>query len=478
MANVWIREFSGGLDVRKLRETSPGGTLIRAIDCHINRGGEIEQRADFVPVYTVPTNSRGLAANANGLVVFTGTGGPITAPPAGITVQSLDHPGRTLSRVLHTTLYNGQIAAIGQFNNNDVRAFLNGVQITDVNAPPFKAGSVNPAVLLTATEKLHIGAGPDLFFSAVAAGTDFGAGSGAGEGFISVATHAQGMERLTGLAIYGEYIVAFSRRTAVIFYVDPDPALNRRAQVLNNTGAFGPRCITEFGDADLFYLDPSGIRSLRARDSSNSAATTDIGSPIDPIILERISTLSAFDIERAVGVIEPRDGRFWLAIGDRIYVFSFFTSSKISAWSEYRPGFVVEDMVEFDGRVYLRSGNTIYVYGGMGVQPQYSAAVQAEAWLPYIDAEQPAREKELLGIDMAVRGTWEVRIGLDVRNIDASDKIGVVSRTTFGEGMIPAQGMSTHMSLRFKCLAPESATGPGIVSSALIHFVRDAEEDA
>lgn len=482
MGNVWIREFSGGLDVRRLRETSPGGTLIRAIDCHINRGGEIEQRADFVPVYNLPPGTKGLAASPTGLVVFTGSTG-VAGMPAGVTAQALNWPlGGALERVLHTTLFNGQIAAIGQFANVvtgfTTYTFINGVRITDANVPPFRAGSSNPAALLTAVQKLHIGAGPDLFFSAINDGTDFGAGAGAGDGFFSVSTHARGMEVLTGLAPYSEYVVAFSRRATVVFYLDPDPNLNRRAQVLNNTGAFGPRCIVEFGDQDIFYLDPSGIRSLRARDSSNSAATTDIGSPIDALVLDQIDSLPLDTIQRAVGIIEPRDGRFWLAIKDRIWVFSFFTSSKISAWSEYRPGFDVDDMVEFEGRIYVRSGDTIYAYGGIGPKPQYSASVQAEAWLPYLDADQPSREKWIAGIDAAVRGTWEISLGFDVNNIDASDKIATISRSTFGEGTIPAEGSGTHMSLRFVCKAPESPTAPGIVSSALINFDRDAEEDA
>ena len=45
MGTIWIREFTGGLDARRLPETTPGGVLIKGIDGHINRGGEFEQRA-------------------------------------------------------------------------------------------------------------------------------------------------------------------------------------------------------------------------------------------------------------------------------------------------------------------------------------------------------------------------------------------------------------------------------------------------
>src|SRR5206468_3229300 len=61
MGSIWVKEFTGGLDTRRLPETSPGGTLVKAIDGHINRGGEFEQRAAFVPVFPLPKGTVGLA---------------------------------------------------------------------------------------------------------------------------------------------------------------------------------------------------------------------------------------------------------------------------------------------------------------------------------------------------------------------------------------------------------------------------------
>ena len=47
MGTVWVREFTGGLDARRLPETTAGGVLIRARNGHISRGGEFEKRAAF-----------------------------------------------------------------------------------------------------------------------------------------------------------------------------------------------------------------------------------------------------------------------------------------------------------------------------------------------------------------------------------------------------------------------------------------------
>ena len=478
MPTIWIREFTGGLDVRRVHETSPGGTMMRGTDCHITRGGEIEQRADFVPVYTLPAGlTKSMAATPAGLVVF----GHQTAPtlPAGVTYQRLQHPsGEALVRVPFFALYRSRIQAIGEFADGSRYVFYDGNRVTDANAPPMVAGGGVPNVLLTQTEKMYIGSGETMFFSAVGDSTDFGAGAGVGEGFIVMSTHAEGAEAITGLGRYDEYMAVFSRRTIQTWFVDPDPALNRQAQVLNSTGCVAPRSITQYGDGDLFYLDLSGIRSLRARDSSNSAATSDIGSPIDPILLELRELLGETTLARAVGVIEPRDGRFWMAVNDRIFVFSYFAASKVSAWSEYRPGFPVEDMLVWNDRVWIRSGDTIYAYGGTGVTQQFSDDVTAEVWLPYLDADEPFREKHVHGIDLAVRGAWSVSLALDPNNLAAEDEVARVSRTTYGHERIDAVGSGTHVSLRFRSLAPAGATQPAVLGSAVIHFRGDREEDS
>lgn len=479
MGTIWIREFTGGLDLRRLAEASPGGTLIRARDGHITRGGEFQQRAEFVPVYTLPAGqTRGLAAAPGGLVVFGHQSSPVGIP-AGVTYQQIAHPaGEALSEVVAATLFRGNIQSIGEYTDGSRYQFFNGTLVSDANGPPYDADSSPPTALLTQGQKMYVAAGANLFFSAVADSTDYGAGAGVGDGFLVMSTHSEGSEELTGLARYDEYTAVFARRVIQTWYLDPDPDLNRQAQVLNNTGAIAGRSITQFGDGDVFYLDRSGVRSLRARNSSNSAATTDIGSPIDPAVADLILEIGEAEAAKAIGVIEPRDGRFWMAVKDRIYVFSYFTASKVSAWSEYRPGFVVEDMVVWNDHVWIRSGDTIYVYGGVGDTFQYSANVQAEAWLPYLDADAPFREKLLTGLDAAVRGTWEIRVAMDPNDLSVSDLATRVYRTTYGLERIRADGWFNHLSLRFKALAPVSPTEPALLSTAVIHFVRDDEEDS
>src|SRR3546814_8090877 len=125
-------------------------------------------------------------------------------------------------------------------------------------------------------------------------------------------------------------------RAIQIEYVDPDHALNQQRQVRTNTGTVAPHSVVSFGDSDVFFLLESGVRSLRARDSSNSASVSDVGTPVDQLILDAVRDLDEDVVEAAVAIIEPIDGRYWLALGDNVYMFSFFPAKKVSAWTTYR----------------------------------------------------------------------------------------------------------------------------------------------
>jgi hypothetical protein len=467
MGTIWIREFTGGLDARRLPETTAGGVLIKGSDGHINRGGEFEQRAAFVKVYTLPANTKGLAATNTSLYVFGSDAAPTM--PTGVLYQRLQAAvASPLSEVLSTTLFKGKLFVAARFVSGVVHNFFDGTRITD-----WPGASTFGTFVKTVAQKVYATAGPNFLFSAIGDATAFD--SGTGHGFIDMSTQATGSEALTALASYQNFVAVFAQRTIQIEAVDPDPALSRLVQTLKNTGTIAPRSVTEFGDNDVFYLDRSGVRSLRARQSINVAFSSDTGNPIDDLIIAKLKTLTEDERAKSIGIIEPDDGRLWIAIKDVIYVFSYFTGSKVSAWTTYNPGFNIDDMVEFDGRIYLRSGDDIYAYGGLGETLTYDD-VEAEAWLPYLDAGVPAQEKHFEGADAAVRGVWEVSVSFDAQT-EASDKVATIDGTTYTHQRIPAIGSSTHISLRFKCKGRPADGKPARLSSAVIHHDLDADAD-
>lgn len=691
MGTIWVKELTGGLDVRRLPEATPGGVLIRGSDGHITRGGEFETRAAFVPWEALPDGTVGLAHDKAGLVVFGSDEAPTM--PSGVSYQRLEHPtGQALTDVLSFDLYNGLVYVVGQFADGSIYHFYDATLVDDwfdgraraafrvtggtsipakaatasftvtggtsgvsnelfdltvggvsvigsavahtgsdattaaaiaaeinsvTTTPNYTATSTDQQVTITAADtgpgangrslvpvtggdmtvggvvsmaggsdvttskltdlrvagvsaiddpvswagsneataaaiaaevtsatsapeytatavgdlvnvvaatagegengktvtldvadgltlsatsvdlaqgadtedtftpgsfvktvrsKMYSVSGPLLHFSGISAPTQWTTDA-IGAGFENMAAANSGSETLTAVARYQNLLAIFSPTVVQIWFIDPDPTLNVQSQVLDNTGTDAPKSVTKFGDSDVFYLDESGLRSLRARDSSNAASTTDIGVPVDDLITAKIQTLTDLERRNVIGLINPIDKRFWLIVKDEIFVFSFYENAKVSAWTTYNTttpsgSFDVDDAVVFARRPYLRSGNTIYVYGGVSGALTYDET-EGEAWLPYLDANRPTADKDWNGIDAALTGLWEVSAAMEPNDIDAAEVIARVSRTSYNGPRIPFTHASSHVSLRFR----SKGTGPAKLSSATIHYEGDADED-
>ena len=664
MGKVWVKELTGGLDVRRSPETTPGGLLIKGLDGHINSGGEFEKRAAFVSAYTLPAGTVGLAADTASLIVFGSAVDP--GVPAGVAYQRLQKAAKTLSDVPSFDLYGGDVYAVGEFSDGTIVHYLDTVEVTDwfdgrartsfqvtggsVTAAVAAAGSfdvtggtlgggneitsvkidgvdvltgpiahtgnngttasalvtainsltsnpnyaatlsgstVNITASLTGTAAngktiaivvggdatagniVHMQGGaaavtssiddikvngvsiinaavdwttsheatataiaaaingyastPDYDATAVGDQVNIiadasGAGSNGyavtittadgltvtpssgivlaggvtsaaftpgrfvktvgrrmmalsgsiwhlsgiaepthwttdytGAAFFDQSKEAAGAEDLMALADYQGFVAIFAKKAILIWFVDPDPDLIAKRQVLSKTGTVSPS-VAEFGDADVFYPARSGARSVRARDSSNNATTSDLGSPVDKLIKAKLAVMTADARLGVIGLINPVDDRFWLCFPDgEIFVFSFFPAAKVSAWTMYDTGFAIDNALVFGERVYLRSGNTIYVYGGLNEDEEltYDSTV-AKCWLPYFDAAKPTESKNWQGMDAAVEGSWNLYAAMEPTALSTRELIATISETTYNKQRIPFEHACTHVSPQFE----------------------------
>ena len=302
-----------------------------------------------------------------------------------------------------------------------------------------------------------------LYFTEVADPTKWG-GTQNGAGFINLLNQDSGAENLTALAVYQGRLAVFSERTIQIWSMDPDPTKNIQVQTLNNIGTFAPRSVVAFGDVDVFFLSESGVRSLRARDSSNAATVSDIGTSIDTIIQRELENFEEAQKRRAVGIIEPSDGRYWLALGSKIFVFSFFTGSSVAAWSTYELDFSISALTYLNNRVFARSGDTIYIYGGASGNEYDDCEVVIE--LPFLDGGKPAHTKSIQAIDMASEGVWDVYIGVDHTAPNYRDFVGTYDGATYALGRMLCFAVGSHMS--FKLV--NKAAGAARLGNFAIHF--------
>lgn len=460
MAYYLIEDFRSGLDVRRSPWSSPAGTLQVLNDGHITRGGEIEKRKAFVEIGTFPEGTFGLAADKNGPVTFGSNPQPAGLPPGVNYHRMLPSGGQIMVGIDAVTLFAGNIYAVGRYIDGQQRHFYNGTQVTT-----WTYGEVR--TVFTFKNKVYATSDTLLAFSGVGTPANWTTGSGGavGAGFINMSNEFYGAEPLEAISSYGQYLAIAARQTSQIWYVDPDPTGNRQQQVLANVGCVAPRSMVGIGDIDVFFLSDTGVRSLRARDSSNSAFASDIGTPIDPLVIATLRGLSAADKRKAVAAIEPEDGRYTLSLGDRLYVFSYFAGAKISAWSNYLPPSPVTDIAIFQGRMYVRcANNKLYLYGGADNNTYDATQVKIE--LPFFDARSPATGKQFTAIDLGIEGEWIVDACFDPANPDFYERICQVDQPTFAMARIPMTAHSTHFKLRLRSVG----TGYARLSNIAVHY--------
>jgi hypothetical protein len=315
----------------------------------------------------------------------------------------------------------------------------------------------------TINTKMYSPSGSVLHFSGVEEPTQWKTDV-TGAGFINMVNQDGQSQELLAMERYYSGVAVFSRRNVQIWTLDVDPGQNVQKQVLRNTGLVAPPSVEQFGDADVFYLSDSGVRSLRARDSSTAAAVNDVGTPIDETIVAAIHAVGLDQAAKSVAVIEPVAGRYWLAIGDTVYVYTQFPGSKISAWSTYKPGFTIDSFVIVDDALVCRSGDQLYQIGGPDGDDIDAALLAVE--LALIDVQKPAHFKQWTAIDLVIEGNWKVYGGFEPLSLTARELLAEISAPTLSMQRIPVAGYGTHANIRLEC----SDAGPARLANFLIHY--------
>jgi hypothetical protein len=309
----------------------------------------------------------------------------------------------------------------------------------------------------------------------LAAGATADAVPATGRGFINLSTQDASGEVLKTVEVYYDKLALFTTQATQIWAIDPDPAQNAFEQLLRGAGAVSSRSALQYGSGDVLYLDPSGIRSVRARDSSNSAAVSDIGSPIDPVIQALRDAYGSDYIGRAISLLEPSVGRFWMVFPDQVMVLSYFPGPQITAWSTFTLPFQVTQAVTCNGKVFIRAGNTLYVYGGNDGKAYDNCGVEIR--MPYLDGKKPGHKKQFTALDATVSGTWRIAISYDFNNPDAEETVATVSYPTGGgtwnSGSHEVTGYDSHFSIRLY----NNDALPATVSNVAIHYEPGAFEE-
>lgn len=297
------------------------------------------------------------------------------------------------------------------------------------------------------------------------------ASTSSGNVTLDASNESEGSERLVCVGEYSSYAAVFGRTQIRLYQIETDATLISFYQSLDNTGTLAARSVVSYGNNDVYYLDPTGIRSIRARDVLNAAYVSDVGTALDSFVREHIRALAKDTVSRAAAVVEPIDGRYWLAMGERIYVLSYFPTSKITAWSYYEPGFSVSDFVRIGDALYARGGDTIYLYGGVS-GTEYPAANETPITveLPFLSANSPANEKHTKEFGIACTNEWDIDMLIDPNDEAKVVNVGKINRTNFHLPEARVVGDTTHVALKLVC----SSAGDATLSSLILSFDRKA----
>lgn len=217
---------------------------------------------------------------------------------------------------------------------------------------------LTPSFCYTFNNKVYLLAGGVAYFGEEGSGVSFNDPNGIGNGFITMSNWYATVEPLTAAGAYQGKLAFVSRRTTQIWQTDPDPANYAQTQVLPNIGTIAPETVQPVGDMDLYMCADNGFRSVRVRDASNNAIIADIGVPIDQIVQPLLASLTDAQKAAACGVVDPSSNRYWCYIPEpdgsagKIYVYSYFPSSQIAAWSTYSPTYEVDVPPDIDDHTW------------------------------------------------------------------------------------------------------------------------------
>jgi hypothetical protein len=471
MSYFVIDNFAAGLDTRKSPLTSPPGVLVILEDAVITPGGEVEKRKAFVKEATI-AGTFGLASTESTLHVFTRDVDPaVLSLPSVVATTPL-----VAERVPNSSITLEQID-YDTFDGLIYLACADSAGVTQPQKNPHYYGSPKVETegsgkgyyIRTYQSKIYSVFGKYLNFSAVDDPDNWTTGTGAG--FINLSLQDADSEFLTSIEVYYDKLAIFSSEATQLWAVDPDPLQNTYEQLLRGTGTTAPRSSQQYGSGDVLFLSASGIRSVRARDASNSAAVSDIGSPVDKDIQDIRFDEGIPYSDDAIAVLEPVVGRFWMVFPTQILVLSYFPGPKITAWSRFRLAFTVEEAVTCNGKIFLRAGDDLWVYGGDTGESYDNCGVAVR--LPYLDAKKPGHRKMFEGLDATVVGTWRIAVSYDFNNPDNEETVATINQPTWNDGRLELQGFGSHVSLRFYNDDDKYA----LLSNVAIHFKMAEDED-
>jgi len=427
---------------------------------------------------TMPAGTKLIGTGVTPGTVITGGSGstytvnlPQLSFPSGAVGAAIS--GATLQYQLDSDVFNGMIYAVFLGADGQNYHYYNGIQVTQATGRGYNVRVYK--------EKVYGVNGRTLYYSAINDPTVWrdpspdhdGNVEANHSGYTNLGAQDADSENMISMEVYYDKMALFSTLSCQLWFLDPDETKNQYYQTLRDAGTIAPASVRQYVANDVYFLGNHGIRSLRARDLTMTAAVADVGSPLDPVIQDLLAIRGAvWGAWQTMALLVPRTGRIWFTFGDRIYVLSNYASPNISAWSVYYPGFNIDIQgVTFADPYLILRGVTgqLYRFGSSGDRIYDSCPVTVLT--PFLSFDKPATFKFYQGFDAICTSdapqAWSVQMSYDPTvPVTPYDQICLIDGPTILDGRIPISGRGTHVQMKLTHAAPGKAT----LAKLFIHY--------
>ena len=227
-------------------------------------------------------------------------------------------------------------------------------------------------------------------------------------GFLAVLQNVTGDRNMTALGFYDTQAAVFFSDSIQLWQLYADPGRDELVRVLPGPGTIYPRAVSNVR-GDTFYFSRGVVSSLRKVALTGQLQDGDIGAPI-------AATTSGYTGVTPIALWSQTRGQYIIAFGTNVWLYTTSPVSKVTGWTQWQLPVPVEYMVELDGQLYIRSGNTLY-----RMTPGYADGTSFTFQPQYITCGSPKLRKFFSTINVSMFGAATLTFFDDVRDTSVSD---------------------------------------------------------
>lgn len=452
MPSITFDRFDVGLDHRKSASVADANRLRELKNAYVTTGKVIRKRPGAIRIYQLETGTKGLIAGNGVLNTFMPYGAGVTHTNNLFQANELKHnnagspqayPGGSLTDVPSGFVFNGYLYVAATYSDgNTFHYYLDTSavnQVTDSACPNTKA-------ILRQASRVFAVDGETVAFSKLDDPKTWTVGTAKSDpGFLPTGRRSLGSPTAMALGEYDGKLAVFSEDAMQLWDIDEDQTLNAFYKSVQGLGTRYYRSPKVFA-GDLLFLAKSGFRSITTQTTTGNLMDVDVGSAIDELVRPDLS-----DTLEPVVEYFPLENQLWCVYRSgsvsKCWVYTFSRTVKVSAWSYYEFGFQIDAVASLEGKLYLRSGDDIYLVDEDGVNyTDGGNSYEMRVEMPFLDFKTPGITKYISAMDLVVQGTVDVAFRYDPNDPSRITTPVTVTGDTRGGQTIPVEITSPYIA--------------------------------